>query len=170
MKKQATEEAKTLSESLRASRENKLAPRKRRRKNSHHGEDPMKAMARFFAIYPKNESSPHQPDRTSYHQDRRAPTNRDRYQGRGKEPEAGRDYPRKDQSNIRTKKKRHLRRHRHITCNTVHCNENFLQQTMNKTNDSEIIIHKSKNIFEKMSEYVGFSPPPTYFLHIRCDQ
>ena len=21
-----------------------------------------------------------------------------------------------------------------------------------------------------MSEYVGFSPPPTYFLHIRCDQ
>ena len=22
----------------------------------------------------------------------------------------------------------------------------------------------------KMSEYVGFSPPPTYFLHIRCDQ
>ena len=23
---------------------------------------------------------------------------------------------------------------------------------------------------EVMSEYVGFSPPPTYFLHIRCDQ
>ena len=30
-------------------------------------------------------------------------------------------------------------------------------------------IYKNKNIFEKMSEYVGFSPPPTYFLHIRCD-
>ena len=26
-------------------------------------------------------------------------------------------------------------------------------------------IYKNKNIFEKMSEYVGFSPPPTYFLH-----
>ena len=33
-----------------------------------------------------------------------------------------------------------------------------------------IYIYKNKNIFEKMSEYVGFSPPPTYFLHIRCDQ
>ena len=32
------------------------------------------------------------------------------------------------------------------------------------------IIYKNKNIFKKMSEYVGFSPPPTYFLHIRCDQ
>ena len=29
---------------------------------------------------------------------------------------------------------------------------------------------KYKNISKKMSEYVGFSPPPTYFLHIRCDQ
>ena len=26
-------------------------------------------------------------------------------------------------------------------------------------------IDKNKNISEKMSEYVGFSPPPTYFLH-----
>ena len=26
-------------------------------------------------------------------------------------------------------------------------------------------LYKNKNIFEKMSEYVGFSPPPTYFLH-----
>ena len=25
--------------------------------------------------------------------------------------------------------------------------------------------YKNKNIFEKMSEYVGFLPPPTYFLH-----
>ena len=24
--------------------------------------------------------------------------------------------------------------------------------------------------FKKMSGYVGFLPPPTYFLHIRCDQ
>ena len=33
-----------------------------------------------------------------------------------------------------------------------------------------VVYYKNKNIFEKMSEYVGFSPPPTYFLHIRCDQ
>ena len=26
-------------------------------------------------------------------------------------------------------------------------------------------IYKNKNIFEKMSGYVGFLPPPTYFLH-----
>ena len=26
-------------------------------------------------------------------------------------------------------------------------------------------IHKNKNIFEKMSGYVGFLAPPTYFLH-----
>ena len=25
--------------------------------------------------------------------------------------------------------------------------------------------NKNKNISEKMSEYVGFSSPPTYFLH-----
>ena len=35
--------------------------------------------------------------------------------------------------------------------------------------DIKKIINKNKNIFEKMSEYVGFSPPPRYFLHIRCD-
>ena len=34
--------------------------------------------------------------------------------------------------------------------------------------DIKDILNKNKNIFEKMSEYVGFSPPPTYFLHIRC--
>ena len=27
------------------------------------------------------------------------------------------------------------------------------------------ILNKNKNIFEKMSGYVGFLPPPTYFLH-----
>ena len=27
------------------------------------------------------------------------------------------------------------------------------------------LLDKNKNISEKMSEYVGFSPPPTYFLH-----
>ena len=31
-------------------------------------------------------------------------------------------------------------------------------------------MNKNKNIFEKMGGYVGFLPPPTYFLHIRCDQ
>ena len=31
--------------------------------------------------------------------------------------------------------------------------------------DIKKIINKNKNIFEKVSEYVGFSPPPTYFLH-----
>ena len=36
--------------------------------------------------------------------------------------------------------------------------------------DIKKIINKNKNIFEKMSGYVGFLPPPTYFLHIRCDQ
>ena len=36
--------------------------------------------------------------------------------------------------------------------------------------DIKKILNKNKNISEKMSEYVGFSPPPTYFLHIRCDQ
>ena len=39
-----------------------------------------------------------------------------------------------------------------------------------KVNTSVPFTDKNKNIFEKMSEYVGFSPPPTYFLHIRCDQ
>ena len=109
MKKQATEEAKTLSESLRASRESKLAPRKRKRsvydehkdfpeiprKNSRLEDEQMKAMAKFFELYQKNESAPRQPDRSSYRQDRRAPTHRDRYQGRGKEPDSERDYPRK---------------------------------------------------------------------------
>ena len=109
MKKQATEEAKTLSESLRASRESKLAPRKRKRsvhdesrdfpeiprKNSRLEDEQMKAMAKLFELYQKNENAPRQPDRPSYHQDRRAPTYRDRYQGRGKEPDSGRDYPRK---------------------------------------------------------------------------
>ena len=28
-----------------------------------------------------------------------------------------------------------------------------------------LYMNKNKNIFEKMSVYVGFSPPPTYFLH-----
>ena len=36
--------------------------------------------------------------------------------------------------------------------------------------DIKKIINKNKNISKKMSEYVGFSPPPTYFLHIRGDQ
>ena len=94
MKKQTTEEAKILSESLRASRENKLAPRKRKRsvhdeyrdfpeiprKNSRLEDEQMKAMAKLFELYQKNESAPQQPDRSSYHQDRRAPTYRDRYQ------------------------------------------------------------------------------------------
>ena len=31
--------------------------------------------------------------------------------------------------------------------------------------DIKKILNKNKNISEKMSEYVGFSPPPTYFLH-----
>ena len=35
--------------------------------------------------------------------------------------------------------------------------------------DIKKIINKNKNIFEKMSEYVRFSLPPTYFLHIRYD-
>ena len=72
MKKQATEEAKMLSESLRASRENKLAPRKRKRsrhdeyrdfpeiprKNSRLEDEQMKAMAKLFELYQKNESAP----------------------------------------------------------------------------------------------------------------
>ena len=32
--------------------------------------------------------------------------------------------------------------------------------------DIKKIMNKYKNISKKMSEYVGFSPPPTYFLHI----
>ena len=31
--------------------------------------------------------------------------------------------------------------------------------------DIKKILNKNKNIFEKMSGYVGFLPPPTYFLH-----
>ena len=29
-----------------------------------------------------------------------------------------------------------------------------------------VLSDKNKNIFEKMSEYVGFSPPPIYFLSL----
>ena len=85
MKKQATEEAKTLSESLRASRERKLAPRKRR---SDHDET-LDFPEMRIEIYQKKQSAPRQPDRSSYHQDRRTPTNRDQYQVRGKEPDNG---------------------------------------------------------------------------------
>ena len=31
--------------------------------------------------------------------------------------------------------------------------------------EGQCTMYKNKNISEKMSEYVGFSPPPTYFLH-----
>lgn len=64
---------------------------------------------------------------------------------------------------IRTKKKRHLRRHRHITCNAVHCNEKFLQQTtMNETNASEIIIHNTITNTQKelLKKTLSFVPKP----------
>ena len=46
----------------------------------------------------------------------------------------------------------------------------IIQTTPGQLLDIDLPIYKNKNISEKMSEYVGFSPPPTYFLHIRCDQ
>ena len=49
----------------------------------------------------------------------------------------------------------------------------IIQQLNDQSNTQRRVIHrvhKNKNIFEKMGGYVGFLPPPTYFLHIRCDQ
>ena len=63
-------------------------------------------------------------------------------------------------------KKRHLRRHRHIACNTINYNENFLQQTtMNETNDNEIIILCKRNTItdiqkELLKKGLSFVPKP----------
>ena len=68
--------------------------------------------------------------------------------------------------NIRTRKKRHLSRHRHIACNTINYNENFLQQTiMNETNDNEIIILCKRNTItdtqkELLKKGLSFVPKP----------
>ena len=52
-----------------------------------------------------------------------------------------------------------------VCCPAGHCYVYILQYKHYVTTSTYIYIYKNKNISEKMSEYVGFSPPPTYFLH-----
>lgn len=97
--RQAIEEATTLSGSLRATRERKLAPlapRMRgrgergedslitRKESSREGEDPVRVLIDVLLEYQKSESAPRQPvPSTHHHQDRRVAT--DRHQRRGRE-------------------------------------------------------------------------------------
>ena len=127
----------------------------------------MKAMAKLFELYQKNETAcpstarPFKPPPGPQSPNIQGPV-----PGKRQRTRQRKRLPEEALKNIRTRKKRHLSRHRHIACNTINYNENFLQQTiMNETNDNEIIILCKRNTItdtqkELLKKGLSFVPKP----------